>query len=262
MTAPSPDTSAPVAEGPSGTVVRAAGLVRAAARDVLRLVLPVACAGCGAPDVAWCGACDAALQGPARRCDAAAGRLDLLDGGTLLPVWACADYAGPVRHAVGAWKDGGRADLAQVLRPSLHRAAVALGTNAPGWPAPVLVVPVPSTASARRRRGGDPVAGLAASVAAGLRDVGTPARVRGVLRRSGGPDLAALTARARGPALAGRVHVRRGTRVAGCGVVLVDDVLTTGATLAACHRALVAAGARVVGACALAATPAPDARGG
>src|SRR5690606_16642185 len=141
--------------------------------------------------------------------DAAAGRLDLLDGRTLLPAWACADYGGPVRHAVGAWKDGGRADLSRVLGPPLRRAGRTLGAHVPGCSVPVLVVPVPSTAGARRRRGGDPVAGLAASVAVGLREVGTPARVRGVLRRTGGPDLAGLAARARGPALAGRVHVRR-----------------------------------------------------
>lgn len=241
-------------------------LLTRAAHDLLGLVVPVACAGCTRPDVAWCPTCDAALQGAPRRCDGDAGRLDLLDGRSLLDVRCVARYAGPVRSAVTAWKDRGRTDLdrpfAAVLRRAARRTTGAgpAGRAAAGATSAVLVVPVPSTGRARRQRGRAPVEVLAAAVAAGLRDAGVPASVSHALRRVAGPDLARLGARARGVALAGSVHVSRRTDLRGREVVLVDDVLTTGATLAACHAALVAAGAHVRGGWVLAATPPPPGR--
>jgi predicted amidophosphoribosyltransferase len=249
--APGDAGSRPAPPGRRGGLAR---LGLAAAVDLVRLVLPVACAGCGLPDVPWCAPCAAHLLGPPRRCDHHAARLDLLEGRTLLPVLAPASFAGPVRHAVTAWKDGGRADLDRPFAAALRRTA----RRAPVVATAVLVVAVPSSPAARRRRGRAPVDVLAAAVAAGLRDVGVDARRASVLARTAGPDLAGLGARARGAALAGRVRVRRPSGVPGRDVVLVDDVLTTGATLAACRAALVAAGARVVGAYALAATPPPS----
>lgn len=273
------------AREPASRATGCVALAVAVARDLVRLVVPVACAGCGLADVPWCDACAAHLHGPPVRRDHGAGRLDLLEGRTLLPVLAPAAFAGPVRHAVTAWKDGGRADLdrpfAAALRrtgrhlggaadrggsdPSVPSASRPSGRRAPASQAgarrvagAVLVVAVPSSAAARRRRGRAPVDVLAGAVAAGLRDVGVEARRAAPLVRAAGPDLAGLGARARGAALVGRVRVRRARAVRGREVVLVDDVLTTGATLAECHAALVAAGARVRAACTLAATPSPD----
>jgi predicted amidophosphoribosyltransferase len=107
------------------------------------------------------------------------------------------------------------------------------------------------------------VAAVAGALAAGLSDGGVPTVDARVLRlRAGGPDQVGLGARARAANRSGRVRLRRGgaARVAGRDVLLVDDVLTTGATLAACRRVLEAAGARVHGAVVLAVTPLPGTR--
>lgn len=258
MTAPTRRRDAPRA--PAHPLARTVAQVRGGLRDLLGLVVPVACAGCGREDVPWCDACARLLRAAPRRCERDAPRLDLVDR-VLVPVWAPAAYAGAVRGAVGAWKDGGRADLDAPLVAAAARAGrLVAAEDALGRAAVLHVVPVPSTAAARRRRGRAPVDALAGGVAAGLTAGGRPAVVRRVLVRTGGADLAALGAADRVRAVAGRVRVRRPDDVRGRAVVVVDDVLTTGATLAACVRALRAAGADVVGCCVLAATPPPSAR--
>lgn len=222
------------------------------------LVLPVRCAGCGVPDEPWCLACAQRLAAGPRRCEHRAGRLDLLDGRLPPPVWCATALVGPVRHAVSAWKDGGRADL----QARFARALVEVVTD-PGMCAvlagddQLLVVGVPTSAAARRRRGGDLVGDLAAAVAGGLRRSSVPARCVVALRRGRDVDSTSLGARARGRRL--RVDVRPSARRAldGARVLLVDDVLTTGATFAACRRALEGAGARLVAGVVLASTPAP-----
>jgi hypothetical protein len=84
-------------------------------RELARLVVPVVCAGCGVPDEPCCLRCTALLGGTPRRVEAAAPRLDRLDGDPPLPVWALVDYAGPVRDLVVAWKVRGRLDVDGLL---------------------------------------------------------------------------------------------------------------------------------------------------
>lgn len=252
-------------------------------RELMRLLLPVACP-CGELDVRWCARCAALLAGAPVRAERGAPRLDRLDGVPPVPVWTLTPYMGPVRDVVVHWKDRGRADLDHLLAPALRRAAARLGPAvsralagvSEGRPgpasdvaagtqahAPLTVVPVPSAGAARRARGREPVAVLARAVAHGLRDAGVPARVLPALvRRGPARDQVGLGARARGRNLSGAVRMtRRGARALGqrsvC--ILVDDVLTTGATLAAVERALERHGHDVLGATVLAATPPPRA---
>ncbi len=252
-------------------------------RDLGRLVLPVSCPGCGAPDVPLCPRCRVVFQAPAFRCEQHAGRLDRMDGRPPLPVWTLALNVGVARSVVLAWKDGGRADLSVPLGAEMRRAGLAVGSvlraadvggpvrTGPAGERPVAgrprgalaVVPVPSSAAAVRRRGEDLVRGLAVQVAVGCSAAGVAARAAPELRhRAGGRDQATLGSAGRARNAAGRFGLRRR-----CGppadprpVLLVDDVLTTGATLAACEDVLAAAGRTIVGAMTLVATPHPGAR--
>jgi predicted amidophosphoribosyltransferase len=143
-----------------------------------------------------------------------------------------------------AFKEHGRGELARPLGAALALAATVLLCAAPGASAgrgPVLLVPVPSSAAAVQRRGRDHVRELAGCAAAELRDAGVPAEVLPVLRRGRGTrDSAGLDAGERRRNLAGRFRVQRPWRgaVPEGRLVLVDDVVTSGATLTEAARAL------------------------
>lgn len=205
------------------------------------------------------------------------------------PVLAGAVGTGSVRALVVAWKDRGRTDCTQLLAATMsevarHGAAAVPVDRLAGRE--VWVVPAPSTRSAVRRRGREHTAELARAAVEALRETWGPgavdadtggrpradgrraARATGEVRlvralshaRGRTADQTGLGARARGRNLAGALRVRRVTGPAadagsGAACVLVDDVLTTGATLAECARALGAAGHEVVLGLVLAATP-------
>ncbi|ATZ26412.1 ComF family protein [Streptomyces lavendulae] len=224
-------------------------------QELAGLVLPGDCAGCGAARAVLCPRCRDALSGagagPVRPATRRAGPVGLPG------VHAGARYEGAVRAVVLAHKERGALPLAGPLGTALAAAVLRGGGGGAGAGAGELVlVPVPSARRAVRARGHDPARRIALAASGRLRRAGAPARVAPVLRpRRRVADQAGLGARERLENLAGALEVcRGGARVtAGARIVLVDDVITTGATLAEAARALRAAGLGVAGAAVVAA---------
>jgi predicted amidophosphoribosyltransferase len=194
------------------------------------LVLPSSCAGCGGrgqPVV--CTECAAVLAA------ARPHRTRPTPAPPGLPSCvAYAAYEGVPRELLLAYKERGRHDAARPLGALL--AEVVAGAM---HPRPVLLVPVPATARAARQRYGDHVDRLARIAARTLRTQGWPARAASILRARPRPDSAGLDSAARLAVATdtfrvrmNRVPVLRRAVEAGAEVVLVDDIVTTGATLA------------------------------
>jgi ComF family protein len=227
--------------------------MRAWALAALDLVFPALCPVCGATLAEGrrdplCGTCWSAIPRLGPPCCERCG-VPLPAGGPAAcgacvaepPAWdwtrAAADYAGVVREAIHAFKFDGRRTLARPLAALVlaqwgDRLAAGVGG----------LVPVPLTSAREQERGYNQAALLAEAVAAQLAVRVRPrwlARVRATLPQS---DLGAAERRAnvRGAFAADRA-------AAGHHVVVVDDVLTTGATAAECARALRVAGAAQVG---------------
>jgi predicted amidophosphoribosyltransferase len=196
---------------------------RALLEALADLVLPRTCAGCGVPGPVLCRRCAALLAVPhlatPRRFPPG-----------FPPTVAAGAYAGPIRHAVVAFKERGRAELARPLGAALALAVAAVVAGLSDRPDAVALVPVPSSAAALRARGRDHVRELARAAVPELASVGVRAAEARVLRRSGPVrDSAGLSAAQRRANLAGTFALR-GAVPAGV-VVLVDDVVTSGATL-------------------------------
>ncbi len=241
------------------------------------LIWPVSCAGCGRLDVALCRACAASV----------AGRPFRVRSGPV-PIWGCSAYAGLAAAVVVSWKQRGRRDLSGPLGRVLARAVTAClnsddelplvahagcGRPASAMPSATLagpeiwLVPMPARRAALRQRGADLVHDLA-NVAA--RDLRTAAgrtnfkegpRVRAVrVLRHARPvrDQIGLDAKARRRNLAGALAVRRTwgsqVRLDGQKCLVIDDIVTTGASVDEAVRVLSSHGAQVVGICSLSVT--------
>lgn len=233
------DTPSPLA-----TAVRA---IRGAVRDLVAVATPPACAGCGRPGAAVCGECRAHLIGRPRR-----HAPDPAPVG-LPPLHVVADYDGMTRTVLTAWKERGRRDVAVHLAAALAAAVVAAmsASDAPGS-TDVWVVPIPASRAARRRRGEDALLRVCRMAVDMLRSDGWRVSLRPILALTRQPrDQSTLTAGDRRANLQGALTCAdaRAARV-----VVVDDIVTTGSTLAEAARALRAAGARLEGAAAIAAT--------
>lgn len=228
-------------------------------QDLTDLVLPAECGGCGRGRAVLCPRCRTALGGaPPCRVRPAP------EPPGLPAVHAAAPYVDEVRATLLAHKERGVLALTAPLGAALA-GAVRFGLReAPGeaWPSdagtgagcvrrPLLLVPVPSARGAVRTRGHDPARRIALAAAGELRRTGTSARVLAVLRqRHAVVDQTGLDARQRLANLAGALAVAPGgvgLLRGGGAVVLVDDLMTTGASLSEAARAVRAATDTAVG---------------
>jgi len=210
------------------------------------------CAACAAPTPILCEPCAGTLVdlGPAcPRCADPAGGAAVCG--------RCRASPPPVDRSLALWQFGGQ--LAVAIRRLKYARAVHVARElAPLW-APLVgavaiehdaaVVPVPMHWRRRARRGYDHAWLLGLHVCAEAR-IAAPQPL--LVRTRAAPPQASLTAEIRRANLEGAFAVRDPSAVAGRSIVLVDDVITTGATISAAARALLAAGATEVIAIALA----------
>ena len=145
-----------------------------------------------------------------------------------------------MREAIHAFKFGGRRTLAEPLGDLL----VGFGLSALPGPAPDLLVPVPLHRRRERERGYNQALLVARRLE---RAWAVRVCADALLRTEATAPQAELDAAARRRNVRGAFAVVKPDLVEGRHLVLVDDVLTTGATAAECARALGRAGASVVG---------------
>ena len=196
---------------------------------LLDSLAPEPCCACGVGD-AWgplrvCPGCERAIPNGVRR-------LALPD--PLGRGWALGPYEGALGALVRAGKYAPRTALLTGLGRRLGRS---LHDRAPAWDA---VTWVPSPRVRRASRGFDPAETVARAVASEL-----DRPLLATLRRVDASPQAARSDRERRQAIRG-AYVTLPAIVAECRLLLVDDVITTGATLATCADALLCSGARAI----------------
>jgi predicted amidophosphoribosyltransferase len=214
----------------------------------LDLLLGGTCVGCARPGPALCPECGACLERLPRR-------VSPTPAPPGLPAtFAVAAYEAVAQAALLAHKEQGRLSLARPLGRALALSCFAVLTMCAHRAEQVRLVPVPSTAGRVRERGHDPLLRVARECRRAMRAAGVAASVEPVLRIVRPlEDQAGLSASQRHVNLQGAFEVAR-RRPLGGAVVVVDDIVTTGATATEACRALGVAGARVVGVAVVAAT--------
>jgi ComF family protein len=223
---------------------RLGALAASLGEGLLDTLFPPRCVDCGEllPPAArlFCEACRASLEELPLPHSATAG------AGAPVPIVTWAVYGGAVERGIVRLKFAGEPWLAEALVreafPRLRPALVAFR--------PERVLPVPLHPSRLRRRGYNQAARLARPLAAALQ---VPLDQTSLQRIRPTPPQTTLDGEQRRTNLRDAFQAAA-AQVAGRRLLLVDDVITTGSTVAECARALDAAGARAVAVCALART--------
>ena len=247
---------------PAAILTRGVGLAGRSAAALRRAIYPSSCVACGARTDAdfgvcapcWrdshfivgtaCTGCGAPLPGEAVE------GLDICDDcREITRPWgrgrAVLEYRDTGRRMVMQLKHGDRTDLARPMGLWLHRAAGDM--IGPG----TVLVPIPQHWSRLLRRRYNQAALLARSLG---RECGAPVLPDALVRDRRTPPLQGHSREDRFDRLAGaiRPHPKRGAALAGRAVLLIDDVMTSGATFAAATEAARDAGAASVDVLALA----------
>lgn len=211
------------------------------------LLIGADCPGCGRPAITWCRACAVRVRPAPREVDA----------GLDVPVAAAGENVDELRRFIVAWKERGRFGLLEPLGDLLASACAWLDLGDD----PIALVPVPTSRRNVRQRGEDVVADLASAAARSLRRTGVDARAVPALRRvRATADQSGLGRDDRRHNVAGAFVLRERPRGAERRTpVVVDDIVTSGASLAEAVRALDAGGWPAAGAAVVASTPGPTA---
>lgn len=208
--------------------------------DLLALMWPSSCASCGAPDRELCATCLAALR--------EGGKAPWLPiPGLGVPGYAAGAYAGELRAALLAYKNRGARAPLRVLgrRLAVPLRAAAYAEYRSGAPDPPHVVVLPSRARRVRERGFKHVDELVRIAGRGsaLR-LDRRSALRALRGRTGQVGLDALARETNAARV--RVVARHARILRGKTVILVDDIVTTGATVRAAIAVLAAQNVRVV----------------
>lgn len=211
------------------------------------LVFGSRCSGCHENPGLLCVDCRLALENPAE--------IGVIPGTVALPVASVSDYVGITRDVIIEHKEHGRLALARPLGDALAVSVTGLMASDTGCPScgerPLAMVPAPSRSAAVRSRGHDPLLRMARRAGMILRRGGQPSSVVRALQYARGVvDQSGLDRQDREANVHGSIRVRAPARrrLDDRCIVVVDDIVTTGATLREAVRAMATEGHRVCGA--------------
>ena len=224
--------------------------MRDLANSMLDLVLGRTCAGCDEPGLLLCASCARALQ-PRVRLRRDLDVSDVVDG-LRIPVVCALDYRGVVRQILYRYKDHRIRQLARALSPALSASVVFAADHVGVSRAQTLLAPMPTRRSSLRRRGFDATALLAEDAArlvnpGGVRHLLVDTRTGAAAKHAGALE--------REQRAIDAFRVRRQRGLPQQPAILIDDIVTTGATIKEAAETLLLAGVEVVAVATVAGTP-------